>query len=69
MKGCNIEDFKTALDSFLEEIPDEPNIPGTHYTPRAMDIFTAKPSNSLLDQVRHFNIDNPPEERTRFCGQ
>ena len=28
MSGCTVDTFKTAVDDFLEEIPDQPTIPG-----------------------------------------
>ena len=49
---CSIEDFKADLDQFLETVPDEPKVSGGHYTPRACDLFTAQPSNSVIDQIR-----------------
>ena len=47
-KGCSVEEFKVALDQFLEDIPDEPKSDG--YIPTASNHVTAKPSNSILDQ-------------------
>ena len=35
---------------YLENIPDEPFLP--NYTPTANNQLTAKPSNSIVDQVR-----------------
>ena len=35
---CTIEEFKTNLDEFLANIPDEPNLPG--YTPTASDMVS-----------------------------
>ena len=55
MSKCTVEDFKLALDQFLCKIPDEPNVSGTFYTPRACNQITGKPSNSLIDQVRSMN--------------
>ena len=49
---CSVNDFKTLLDRVLSQVPDEPNISGTQYTPRACDLFTGKPSNSVIDQIR-----------------
>ena len=45
MKGCTKEVFKSALDKFLNTIPDEPHIQGYVQLRRAE-------SNSLLDMVR-----------------
>ena len=56
MTRCSIEDFKTELDNFLSKIPDEPNVSGGQYTPRACNQTTGKPSNSVTDQVRTLNI-------------
>ena len=47
-RGCSIEEFKTQLDLFLENIPDEPKSDG--YTPSALNQITARPSNSILEQ-------------------
>ena len=49
---CSVNDFKTLLDKVLSQVPDEPNISGIQYTPRACDLFTGRPSNSILDQIR-----------------
>ena len=50
LKNCSVNDFKAHLDSFLETIPDEPKI--SNLTPRAINPYTAKSSNSLLYQVQ-----------------
>ena len=47
---CSLDDFKTLLDLHLSRIPDEPNIPGTDYTPSGVNLFDAKPTNSLIGQ-------------------
>ena len=49
---CSVEEFKLQLDKVLSRVPDEPNIIGDQYTPRACDQFTGKPSNSIIDQIR-----------------
>ena len=49
---CSIEDFKAELDHFLETVPDEPKVSGGQYTPGACDLFSAQPSNSVIDQIR-----------------
>ena len=69
LQNCEIEDFKTRLDNFLSLIPDQPNIPGSQYTPGAMDQFTGKPSNSLTGQIRKYNLDIPQKERRRNPGK
>ena len=50
LKKCGIDEFKEKFDSFLAKIPDQPKI--GDLTPEAMTLFTLKPSNSLLDQIR-----------------
>ena len=45
-----LEDFKSKLDSYLETLPDEPNLPD--YTPSMCNQVTAKPSNSIIDYAR-----------------
>ena len=45
-----VEDLKEQLDKYLETIPDQPSIGGL--TPVACDLFTAMPSNSIIDQMR-----------------
>ena len=54
---CSVDEFKEKLDIFRSQIPDEPSVPGTEYTPSACDLFTSRPSNSLIDQIRH-NLHN-----------
>ena len=49
---CSVEEFKLQLDQVLSRVPDESNITGGQYTPRACDQFTGKPSNSINDQIR-----------------
>ena len=44
MRSCTTPDFKKALDTFLQTIPDEPRIPG--YTK-----FCRAASNSLVDML------------------
>ena len=48
LSKISIEEFKLALDKYLNNIPDEPKLPG--YVPTACDQFTASPSNSILNQ-------------------
>ena len=47
MTKCPLEDFKAALDQYLERVPDEPSMRGL--TPGACTA-EARPSNSILDQ-------------------
>ena len=49
---CSVDDFKAVLDDFLASVPDEPNVSGTEYTPGACDLYSARPSNSVIDQIR-----------------
>ena len=60
MTKCPIEDFKMALDQYLERLPDEPSMRGL--TPGACTA-EARPSNSILDQGRR-----PPGLGGRTCG-
>ena len=46
-----VDEFKLHLDKFLEGIPDEPIMDGL--IPAACDLFSAAPSNSIVDQARH----------------
>ena len=46
----SVDDFKEKLDNFLHKIPDEPNVEGL--TPGACNLWTAAPSNSIVDQAR-----------------
>ena len=55
LEKCSVEDFKYELDQYLATIPDEPNVPGTEYCPRATCQITGRPSNSLIDQVQKVN--------------
>ena len=50
MKKIKIEDFKIKLDQFLSKIPDQPKI--GDLIPAACDLYTVKPSNSIVDQAR-----------------
>jgi hypothetical protein len=50
---CSIEDFKMALDKYLENIPDELNVSGL--TPGGCTA-EARASNSLLDQTRRARL-------------
>ena len=50
LNRTSVDDFKLHLDKYLEKIPDEPSLP--NYTPTACNLFTAKPSNSIVDQGR-----------------
>ena len=47
---CSVDQFKAKLDEFLSKVPDQPKTPSL--VPEACNQFTAKPSNSLMDQMR-----------------
>ena len=49
MTKCPIEDFKVKLDTFLENVPDQPSVSGL--TPGACTA-QAVASNSILDQLK-----------------
>ena len=51
IRRVSIDDFKEHLDKYLQKIPDEPNVEGL--TPATCNLFTAAPSNSILDQSRN----------------
>ena len=57
LKGITVDEFKQKLDQFLAKIPDEPNVDGL--TPSACDLFSAAPSNSVIDQSRTLKIRRP----------
>ena len=67
---CTLDRFKTLLDRFLEEIPDQPN--GANYTSQAQNI-NHKPSNSVRDWIKCLRLQRwiPPEgcliEREKAC--
>ena len=52
-----VEEFKEKLDKYLQQIPDEPNVESL--TPSACDMFTAAPSNSIVDQSRTNKLRRP----------
>ena len=56
IRKCSIEDFKMALDKYLEKIPDEPNVSGL--TPGGCTA-EARASNSLLDQTKRPRLTGP----------
>ena len=45
---------KEKLDKFLSNIPDETNVEGL--TPATCDLYSAAPSNSIIDQNRGIKI-------------
>ena len=66
LRNCSVDHFKSELDATLEQIPDEPNVTGSNYTPSACDLYTGKPSNSIIDQIRKANISS---NQLRRMGQ
>ena len=57
MTKVTVEEFKERLDMFLTKIPDEPKVEGL--TPSACDLYSAAPSNSLIDQSRNITVRRP----------
>ena len=45
--------FKKELDSFLQNVPDQPAVPG--FVPGSKDLW-GKPSNSIIDWIRTENL-------------
>ena len=64
LTNCTVDEFKTHLDKVLTMVPDEPNISGCEYTPRACDMYTGKPSNSIIDQIRDIRFQKQRREGT-----
>lgn len=46
-----MDEFKEKIDKFLEDIPNQPYVDGL--IPGACNMFSAAPSNSILDQARN----------------
>ena len=57
LSGISVDEFKLKLDQFLSKIPHEPNVEGL--TPSACDLFSADPSNLIIDQSRITKIRRP----------
>ena len=60
MTKCTVEEFKAKLDTFLEKVPDEPSMRGLVPAACTAD---ARPSNSILDQVRRIQLARWPEDQ------
>ena len=45
--------FKKELDSFLQNVPDQPAVPG--FVPGSKDLW-GKPSSSIIDWIRTENL-------------
>ena len=60
MTKCTVEEFKAKLDTFLEKVPDEPSMRGLIPAACTSD---ARPSNSILDQVRRIQMARWPEDQ------
>ena len=52
--NCSINVFKNKLDKFLETIPDTPL--SQKWYPIPLDCFSARPSNGLIDWIRHLGV-------------
>ena len=50
MTKVSVDNFKEKVDKYLENILDEPHVDGL--IPSGCNLFSAAPSNSILDQVR-----------------
>ena len=57
IKGVTVDKFNEKIDQFLAKLPDEPNVDGV--TPSACDLFSAAPSNSVIDQSRAIRVRRP----------
>ena len=55
MTNCTVEDFKIKLDMFLSYVPDQPKTESL--TPEAINQYTMKQSNSIIDQIRTIRIN------------
>ena len=60
MTKCTVEEFKAKLDTFLEKVPDEPSMRGLVPAACTAD---ARPSNSIMDQVRRIQLARWPEDQ------
>ena len=56
IEKCTVDEFKPQLDLILAQVPDEPKVTGSEYTPTACDLYTGNPSNSIIDQIRNINF-------------
>lgn len=64
ISNCSVDTFKFNLDSILSVIPDEPRC--DNLIPRSVCIYTSKPSNSIIDQIRIINFQTDltvPDDR------
>jgi hypothetical protein len=55
LSKCSIDDFKFKLDKYLETVPDQPKT--MDLIPAACNQFDARPSNSIVDQIRRLKIN------------
>ena len=51
---CTVDDFKFTSNDFLQEIPEQPQT--QNLEPEVIDQFSAKVSNSLVNQVMRMTI-------------
>ena len=55
MTNCTVEDFKIKFDMLLSYVPDQPKTESL--TPEAINQYTMKQSNSIIDQIRTIRIN------------
>ena len=53
----SVDEFKEKLDQYLSSVPDEPNV--DDLTPAACDLYSAAPSNSIIDKSRQIKSRRP----------
>ena len=56
LTGCSVDVFKIHLDGFLMDLPDTPKVDGL--TPEPCNLFTGRPSNSIIDWINHLKLNN-----------
>ena len=54
LQKISLDDFKAKLDQYLMTIPDQPKI--GDLVPSTCEQFSAKPSNSIIDQAREAGL-------------
>ena len=60
LSKCSIDEFKLKLDDYLETVPDQPKT--SDLTPFASNRLDARPSNSIVDQIRRLKINAGGEQ-------
>ena len=61
---CGVDDFKEKLDSFLTNIPDQPNV--GELQPATCEQANGHPSNSLVDQILEYQKTQTPNFSSKF---